>query len=485
MALLFEYGPEIKNKRVVFPDGVKSEMGKIVSALKPAIDDNAPGSKIAKSLVADTSYNRKGKNAHQNGNGSASITVNDAEVRMERMEKMPEDSVEYMLNGGKTMERVYKDGIRRARGVKQVEPVRPPKQNTVKPPKVSSSSVKPKTADVDPAKVYESVSINEGIETYEDAYSEYGPWYVLDSFVRSGGKGSKQSWGPLINPDMYAKALREFVQYGKLVRFPSKYVYQWMGIIIKNAVILEANTILSGHAQHGCDESFEFVEERLREKYGDDRETRQNYNDDAAEIELTPYEVIELCKEYGVYLTESTGVHDDGQYDLFMNQEEVDAYDAKKKWFEGYREAIEYANAFNEKHVSELGGYDRKFVVRGNKIWLSVSVSEYFEEIGLYDYMQMPDGSDAISDYGLAPLFEIIEQYDDSKTPEQTLVLVNKALDVSHARGDLASIFITGGSRALSAISERGVFYEKLMRRGVYITESQLARLLSSVGSQR
>ena len=75
MALLFEYGPEIKNKRVVFPDGVKSEMGKIVSALKPAIDDNAPGSKIAKSLVADTSYNRKGKNAHQNGAGLEAVDI--------------------------------------------------------------------------------------------------------------------------------------------------------------------------------------------------------------------------------------------------------------------------------------------------------------------------------------------------------------------------------------------------------------------------
>lgn len=78
---------------------------------------------------------------------------------------------------------------------------------------------------------------------------------------------------------------------------------------------------------------------------------------------------------------------------------------------------------------------------------------EYLNEIGFYDWCVLPDGSDAMSDYGLQPLLKIIKEYNDNLSPEQVLVLVNKALDVYHMRGDLSSIFIQGGKKNLSQIS--------------------------------
>jgi hypothetical protein len=79
--------------------------------------------------------------------------------------------------------------------------------------------------------------------------------------------------------------------------------------------------------------------------------------------------------------------------------------------------------------------------------------SKYLDEIGFYDWAKLPDGSDAISDYGLQPLFNIFSEYKPNSTPEETLLLINRALDVWHHRGDLASAFIEGGSRTCTEIS--------------------------------
>ena len=92
--------------------------------------------------------------------------------------------------------------------------------------------------------------------------------------------------------------------------------------------------------------------------------------------------------------------------------------------------------------------------------------------MGLYDWMQAPDGSDAWSDYGIDPILKIINEYDENLPPEKVLVLVNKVLDVYHCRGDLSSMFITGGKSSLNKIAE----HKKRNPRKVYITEKQVIR---------
>lgn len=102
--------------------------------------------------------------------------------------------------------------------------------------------------------------------------------------------------------------------------------------------------------------------------------------------------------------------------------------------------------------------------------------SEYLEKIGFYDWATLPDGSDAISDYGLQPLFEIVKEYRPNSTPEEILVLINRALDVYHCRGDLASAFIEGGSRTCSQISmNEGVGRrDNLFKFGKYIGKDKM-----------
>ena len=72
-------------------------------------------------------------------------------------------------------------------------------------------------------------------------------------------------------------------------------------------------------------------------------------------------------------------------------------------------------------------------------------------------FPQFTNGHDLISDYGLRPLEELLVELFQKDTEEEMLVVINKMLDVTHPRSDLAEIFIEGGSKSLTAISQ-GVF---------------------------
>ena len=67
------------------------------------------------------------------------------------------------------------------------------------------------------------------------------------------------------------------------------------------------------------------------------------------------------------------------------------------------------------------------------------------------------NGQEFMSDYGLQPLEGLLIELFRKDTEEEMLVVINRILDVTHPRSDLAEIFIEGGSKTLTAISE-GVF---------------------------
>jgi len=58
-----------------------------------------------------------------------------------------------------------------------------------------------------------------------------------------------------------------------------------------------------------------------------------------------------------------------------------------------------------------------------------------------------------ISDYGLKKLWAIAEKLMREKSYEKKLLLVDQMLNVVHQRGDLAALFIEGGSSSLSQLS--------------------------------
>ena len=379
--LLFEDNSDLKNKVFPIPDGVRKILQATLNNYNG--DKTIEGYKRLNNLLSmeNISYRemKRIKNFFDNYNGT-------------------DESAEFILNGGDAMKTWVNDVLniatktvhdekqaKKDAGINNafIKPHEKDRQNKKKnkptTPKFDTKNANKKMLDNNTLK-YESI-LRESID-WEDYLYEYDPSYVLEEFWHN--RNGKQDWGVLINPSMYQKALEEFTKYGKLTSFPTKYVYQWMGIIIKNTIILDSNTALAGHKTYfPMDDFISFVERHFPEK--------------AEEID------------------------------------NIDEYD-------------------------------------------------FLDELGLYDWMQMPDGSDAWSDFGLEPIEKILMKYNDNSTPEETLVLINKVLDVYHQRGDLPSIFIQGGTSSLSQITNgryTGVLYTTLeninhnSKKTIFITEQQ------------
>lgn len=322
----------------------------------------------------------------------------------------------------------------------------------------------------------------------EEYFYEYDCESILNKFVEDMRNGvTVQNWKPLINPAMYQKALQIFTKQGDLDGFPEKYIYHWIGILMRNTIQLNSNTELAGHSM-GMD--YDALDNStigglIKEKLGIEV---IDWNDNCA-LSVSPQYIIndllhtrglsEAEKEYIDEYLKNNQLNEDavhqigpnkGQTTMFLSQPELDYYDneymvkTRNKDLQGIIDIYNYHNGGEQdsRVLISSEGNQAKIGENGN-VLLTMDIFRLLDMVGLYDWMQMPDGSDAWSDYGLRPLFEILGEYDDNKTPEETLVIINKALDITHQRGDMPSIFIEGGSRTLTQITH-----------STYLTESYL-----------
>lgn len=225
---------------------------------------------------------------------------------------------------------------------------------------------------------------------YYDYVEDYDAREVLMMIKRGDNL-----WTPLINPSMYQQALNEFTKFGSFQKFPTKYIYQWMGIVMKNTAIIRAITELAGH-----------------------------------DVGFPSYAVM----------------------DVFFGGD-------GDKW-EEYRKSLGHKGNFSP----DFGwmGQEEDDYNEEDEVDDTEAATQYLEDNDYYRKMVLPDGSDAWSDYGLQPLETIILEYSEDLEPEKVLVLINRALDVTHQRGDLASAFIEGGWNTLSKISNYGYINENI-----------------------
>ena len=326
--------------------------------------------------LVDPNFNKQDDNTSEDGSRQISFSdMKRIDHDFRHMSKDPRN-LQRVLNGGDKMATFVHDTLRKERT--KVEPIA--KKEMVKTR--NKNEVKPSLKPTKPVEVGDvSANIHESIikESYEDhpyweMLSEYDAYYVFECF-----ENNKDLWRPLIQPDMYQQALREFTKYGKFIKFPTKYIYQWMGIIMKNTAILRACTDICGHS---------------------DSLPLENFID----------------------------------------------------FYFGGNESL-----FNE--YKESNNFDSDY----DAMW------EFLYEKGWDEYSKLPDGSGAVSDYGIRPLENIISEYDSNLEPEKVIVLINRLLDVVHCRGDIASMFIVGGSKTLSTISE-----EIKKKKTIFISEHQL-----------
>ena len=478
MALFLEDTKEVTKKQISIPQNAKKVFQSIKKVYEPYLNKPIKGAKIIKSLASDTSYNTKDKNTNGNEIKQKKIPFDVAKKRLERQSQLPRNSIEYQLYGGDLAYNINKKGIESARNVQSVDKVKPPMptaKNATKPKEIAPKEIQKPNGKIT---YNESRRIlreyNDDYNLFFDYMEDYDISYVLNQFAKNP-KG-QEDWGVLINPEMYAKALREFSRYGKLIAFPTKYVYQWMGIIMKNTAILYANTILAGHHQYfdedGVIDFFTSFFENKREV--------EFIKDSKIKIEIFVNDLPQLCEGEFSLMNENTDKY--GQtYFPWMTKGDIERYVSQQdterkmaKFEKTYGDYMKYIEDFN----SQSPYQDRKieFDDKTKKMYLIIDCFEFLSLIGIYEWMRMPDGSDAWSDYGLEPLFKILREYNEELTPEKTLVLVNRALDVGHQRGDMASIFIQGGNRSLSKISEN---VNRKNIKKIYLSEAALLKIKS------
>jgi len=460
MALFLEDSQKVTRRKAPVPLKDRQYYSAWYNALEKVMPKN--NLKNLKSLASTKAYNKKG-NDNLNGKeqNTSYVSVEDAKKRMQRMN--PND----ITQGGQKAYNFYKKTVERARSQAEVSPIEPPKPTaSVKPSDVKINKQSTPTAKIKT----ESRKINESFDEehpYYDYIYEYDENYVFNEFMSN--PNGKQSWGVLINPDMYAKALREFTKYGKLTTFPVRYIYQWMGIIMKNTAILRANTNIAGHSSYfPYDEYADFIE-----SYFSNRET--HVDSEKTKIEITPEEVVRLCGGEHIFIDEAVDKY--GQtYFPWISQNEADRMVAqqdlnrnKAKFNEMYGDIISYIEQFNTTKKNQRIEIDNN----SGKIFWVANEFDVLYYIGFDDWMIMPDGTDAFTDFGMEPLEKVLSEYNEDLPPEKVLVLVNRALDVYHMRGDLSSIFVVGGSKSLDRIAEE----IKKNSKKIYITEEQLIKL--------
>ena len=302
-------------------------------------------------------------------------------------------------------------------------------------------------------------SKQEGVSIFDKYCQSYTPEKVLADWVR----GIPQQWAPLINAHTYQKALEEFTKYGEFIRFPEELPYKMLTTIMRNAAILKANAIwrfekykknfllrmaqkylLPLANQNG--DNFVLYKRRVGNylivSFGDCVDFDFFINNFKNEIKNDPYALEELTDFW-----ETSGLNI--PFGKFM-------YGLTPRFVEQtpkLRDLI-FNIVKNNTYTFHIDFVDGRMVNRRSKE--TQSIFNFLRTRGFFEALKRGAPQESglyFSVSGIDDLKKVLDQYNPSMTPEEVLVLVNRALDVTHDRGSLAEAFIQGGTEALDAIS--------------------------------
>lgn len=85
-------------------------------------------------------------------------------------------------------------------------------------------------------------------EDIEDDYMEREMYLPMEIFQSI--KDKRKVEFKVIPKDQYLKALREFMEYNSLMRFPFKYINQWKELVIENVLKLGIINSINGHSSN-------------------------------------------------------------------------------------------------------------------------------------------------------------------------------------------------------------------------------------------
>jgi hypothetical protein len=217
MALFLEDSQKVTQKKIPIPQNAKKVFKAMEKVYEPYLD-KAEGGHVLKSLASDKHYNNKGNNADNNGEKKKidTVSVDDAKVRLHRMDKFSPNSIQYQMFGGELAKNIYKDGIEKARSVSTVDAVKPPKPTSnaeVKPAVVKTKEISTPNGKISytvtaenkkPKKIY--ISEDAVRKIYEDYRQLKLP------FKNDSGKGYDYKE----NYELYIDFLESIGKYGRL-----------------------------------------------------------------------------------------------------------------------------------------------------------------------------------------------------------------------------------------------------------------------------
>lgn len=262
---------------------------KLTDHLKLVLSNNldkkdSKGYKRLNSLI-NSDYNKRNKLKGE----KRYISYSDLKRINHDFDNMPnsKDNIEYMLNGGNLMNQWVKQTLRTSReGVE--DELKKMKTDTLRRNKVKPKKNPTKIASIrsELNSLTEETDMN---HPYYDKMNDYDVYYVLSAI-----KYNDNFWTPLINPMMYEKALSEFVKFGYISNFPEKYIYQWIGIIMKNTATLRACTEIAGHDMY-------YPIEALIDVFfeGDTDKFEEYKSENGIDDDTDAYDM--FCDENGIY----------------------------------------------------------------------------------------------------------------------------------------------------------------------------------------
>ena len=217
MALFLEDTEKVTQKQIPIPQNAKKVFKAMEKVYEPYLD-KAEGGHVLKSLASDKHYNKKGNNTDNNGEKKKvdTINVDDAKVRLHRMDKFSPNSIQYQMYGGELAKNIMKNGIQHARGVQTVDIVKPPKPTSNA--EVKPATVKTKEIETPNGKITYTVTSenkkSKKIYISEDAikalYEDYRQLKI--PFKNDSGKGYDYKE----NYELFIDFLESIGKYGRL-----------------------------------------------------------------------------------------------------------------------------------------------------------------------------------------------------------------------------------------------------------------------------
>ena len=126
----------------------------------------------------------------------------------------------------------------------------------------------------------------------DEYLAQYDLYWILNNATMQ-----KSIWEPLINPNLYKKALKEYVTTGELIKFPSKYIEDMVDIIMKNGAIFENCQQLWGATEYV---PYEQVYDYFYEDYNCEEFKEQLYANGKIESDSEYHAMMYLLEEHGI-----------------------------------------------------------------------------------------------------------------------------------------------------------------------------------------